>query len=159
MRKVWSALLEFARFVWETREAFRRPGEAPRGGALKSREDRTEREFSAASGARRGSSRSSMADRNRVGGLGPTEMRRHACRHLYKFGSRPNLQHHKGLGKVKTLGSKKAQQQQPGQALPNFDSKRITCRSLGPLSLRRGHGTQHRSGEHQAIMWRRRHDG
>ena len=45
MRKVWGSLLELARFVWETREAFRRPGEAPGGRALKTREDRKKREF------------------------------------------------------------------------------------------------------------------
>ena len=50
-RKVWSVLLELARFVWETRETFRRPGEASRGRALKTREDRKKREF--LGGARR----------------------------------------------------------------------------------------------------------
>ena len=45
LRKGWSALLELARFVWETREAFRRPGEAPGGRALKTREDGMKREF------------------------------------------------------------------------------------------------------------------
>ena len=34
---------EVTRFVWETREALRRPAEAPQGSALKTRENRTER--------------------------------------------------------------------------------------------------------------------
>ena len=36
---------ELARFAWETRKAFRRPGGASRGRALKTREDRKKREF------------------------------------------------------------------------------------------------------------------
>ena len=58
MRQVWSALLELARFVWETREALRRPEEASRGRALKTREGRKKREFWGARGERqRGRSR------------------------------------------------------------------------------------------------------
>ena len=63
MRKVWGSLLELARFVWETREACRRPGDAPG-------EDRKKREFSAARGEARVSSRSSMADQNHGWSLG-----------------------------------------------------------------------------------------
>ena len=39
-----------ARFVWETREALRRPGGASRGRALKTRDDRKKREFLGARG-------------------------------------------------------------------------------------------------------------
>ena len=66
LRKVWSFILELARFVWETREAFRRPGEAPQGRALKTREDEKKREFLGRA-ARQGGP---MADRNHGGSLG-----------------------------------------------------------------------------------------
>ena len=47
--------------VRETREALSRPGAASRGEAFKTREGRKKREFFAARGARRGSSRSPQA--------------------------------------------------------------------------------------------------
>ena len=83
-----------ARFVWETREAFRRPGEAPQGRALKTREDEKKRKSWGARGealrkgkGALGAPGGLMADRKHGGGLGggkgvaretPTEMRRHA---------------------------------------------------------------------------------
>ena len=87
MRKVWGSLLELARFVWETREAFRRPGEASRGRALKTREDRKKREFFGARGEALRKGKAALCKTEITGealgvarevGGDPTEMRRHA---------------------------------------------------------------------------------
>ena len=85
--KVWAALLELARFLWDSREARRRPGGASRGGAFKSREGEKKREFPAARGENRGGPRQTESTRGALrrpgGGKGgqretPAEMRRHA---------------------------------------------------------------------------------